>query len=246
MEENQVAQQTPESVTEDWEDAPLYPDDAAPDEHPETDTDADFEKLFANPDAETPSGETGTPSDADATPDKSGDKSGETAPADETPEPDYKALYEGMREKENAEKFRAVYNEQLALSGSPAVARMVAMNECGGKAYPLEDASDTPADASGKPDGDFRAALNEIQTLYPDAKEMPQSVMREYMGGKPLKEAYAAYRAGEDAKTIASLRAENAALKKGASNRAAAPVKGTNGDKTVIVDPFLTAFDAEW
>lgn len=164
-------------------------------------------------------------------------------PAPETPsepEPDYKALYEGEKERQNAQKYRAVYNEQMALTGNEAIARMIAQNECGGKDYPLEDA------APETPSTDFRAALAELQSLYPDAKEMPESVMKDFMGGKSLKDAYAAHRAKSDADTIAALKQEIAALKKAESNRVAAPVKGSTGAAPEKVDPLLAGFDKEW
>ena len=66
------------------------------------------------------------------------------------------------------------------------------------------------------------------------------------MGGKPLKDAYAAHRAKSDAETIAALRRENAALKKAESNRRAAPVKGVAGGRPENNDPFLEGFNDEW
>lgn len=202
-----------------WEDEPILPDET-PDTEPET-----------------PSGE------PDAEPKPEPEAESKSKPEPETPsepEPDYKALYEGEKERQNAEKYRAVYNEQLSLTGNEAVARMIARNECGGKDYPLEDA------APETPSTDFRAALTELQSLYPDVKEMPESVMKDFMGGKSLKDAYAAHRAKSDADTIAALKQEIAALKKAESNRAAAPVKGSAGAAPEKSDPFMTGFDKEW
>lgn len=206
-----------EQSNDTWEDEPLLPD-----ETPETETLSS--DAPAQPEPETES-EPATP---------------QAEPEPAQPEPDYKALYEGEKERQNAEKYRAVYNEQLSLSGNEAIARMIARNECGGKDYPLEDA------APETPSTDFRAALAELQSLYPDVKEMPESVMKEFMGGKPLKDAYAAHRAKSDADTITALRQEIAALKKDASNRAAAPVKGSTGAAPEKSDPFMTGFDSEW
>ena len=207
-----------EQSSDTWEDEPLLPDET--------------------PEAETPSGEP----DAESKPEPEAKSKSEPTPEtpQAEPEPDYKALYEGEKERQNAEKYRAVYNEQMALTGNEAVARMIARNECGGKEYPLEDA------APETPPTDFRAALTELQSLYPDAKEMPESVMKEFMGGKSLKDAYAAHRAKSDAETIAALRQEIAALKQDASNRAAAPVKGSTGAAPEKSDPFMAGFDSEW
>lgn len=221
-----------------WDDEPIIPDGIDADIF--GGASADLED--ANADKDAPSeGAGGKPSDGGA-PKADADKPPDAPPKDA--EPDYKALYEAQQERANADRYRAVYNEQMGLTGNEAIARMIARNECGGKDYPLEDAPETPS-ASGKPD-DFRAMLQEIQELYPDAKAMPEQVMRDYMGGKPLKDAYAAHRAKSDAERIAALERENAALKKAASNRAAAPVKATTGDAPEKSDPFLEAFNAEW
>ena len=225
------------------EDEPFASEDAAPDE-PETDAAA------SETDA-APSGETDAASTENADADSGGqtDEGKPDAPSEtpQVPEPDYKALYEAQQEKANADKYRAVYNEQLALTSNEAVARMIARSECGGKDYPLEDApeSGTPS-APERSGADFKAALAEIQSLFPDATEMPTSVMKDYAAGKPLSVAYAAYRSKQDAETIATLRRENEALKKSNSNRAAAPVKGANGAPPEKRDPFYDAFNDEW
>ena len=233
----------PESYEDDafaLEDEP-FAEDAAPDE---SEADAD-----ASGDADAPStdnADADSGGQTDAKPDKTPDAD---APSEtpETPEPDYKALYEGLQDKANADKYRAIYNEQLSISGNEAVARLIARNECGGKDYPLEDAPDAGTPSAQERSGtDFKAALAEIQSLYPDATEMPGDVMKAFADGTPLKDAYAAHRAKIDAETIATLRRENEALKKTASNRAAAPVKGVNGAPPEKRDPFYDAFNAEW
>lgn len=211
-----------EQVTSTWEEEPIL-----------------IEETPDAPDADTLS-ESETPAESEA-PGTVTETPGAEQVEQPEPEPDYKALYEGEQERRNAEKYRSVYQEQLGLTGNEAIARMIARNECGGKDYPLEDDS-TPE----TPPTDFHAALKELQSVYPDATEMPKDVMREFMNGKPLKDAYAAHRAKQDADTIASLRREVAALKKAADNRAAAPVKGTNGAAPEKSDPFLKGFDSEW
>ncbi|MBQ9493610.1 MAG: hypothetical protein IJR54_07760 [Oscillibacter sp.] len=205
-----------EKVMDTWGDEPLLPD--------------------GEPEPETPS----EPEPAEPETPPEGDTGPEPEPETPSgPEPDYKALYEGEQDRRNAEKYRKVYEEQLGLTGNETLARMIARNECGGKDYPLEDAPETPST-------DFRAALTDLRTLYPDATEMPESVMREFMGGKSLKDAYSAYRAAEDKKTITQLRQELDAMKKDVSNRAAAPVKGSNGAAPEQPDPFMKGFDSEW
>lgn len=215
-EQEKTLEPSPEGAFVWEEDAPILPD--------------------ATPEAEDSN--SGTEAESE-TPEAPSDSEPET-PVTE-PEPDYKALYEGEKERQNAEKYRAVYNEQMGMTGNEAIARMIARSECGGKDYPLEDAP-----APETPSTDFRAALTELQSLYPDATEMPENVMREFMSGKSLKDAYAAHRAVSDKQTIEQLWAEVAALKKGASNRAAAPVKGSNGSAPEKTDPFSAGFDAEW
>lgn len=215
-------------VMDTWEEEPLLPDEPEP-EPPNSDT-------------EPPSGDVAPDAPSETKPPSGNETDPETKPEPGTqPEPDYKALYEGTLDRQNADKYRQVYQEQLSLTGNEAIARMIAKNECGGKEYPLEDASGAP-DTSQT---DFRAALSEIQSLYPDATEMPQSVMQAFMDGKSLKDAYASYRANADKQTIETLRRENAALKQAASNRAAAPVKSVNSAPETS-DPFMKGFDSEW
>lgn len=238
--EEQKAVAAPEAVTEtesapeeaafDWDNDAILPDETEPAE-------------AAGPLGEKgPPGESGLPTDETPSEDVENEPSdGKEEPSESPQEPDYKALYEGLQDQKNAERFRQVYNEQLALTGNDALSRMIAANECGGKSYPLEEASEreTPGPS------DFRAALTEIQSLYPDAREMPQEVMNEYMSGRPLTESYAAYRAKQDGETIADLRRQVDALRKAASNRAAAPVTATTGQNAGAEDLYLKGFDSD-
>lgn len=245
-EQNVTAQAAPDEAAEAWEDDIIPVEDETPGE-PAADAPPVEEGAPSGQDAADggkPSGEADAPSEGAETPDEPDADAGKPS---ETAEPsqqelDYKALYEEQQEKANADKYRAVYNEQLGMTGNEAVARMVARNECGGKDYPLEDAPSAP----GQSQTDFRAALAEIQSLYPDAAEMPTEVMRAFADGQNLTAAYAAHRAKRDAETIATLRRENDALKKAASNRAAAPVKGVNSAPPEKEDPLIQAFREEW
>lgn len=152
-------------------------------------------------------------------------------PAPEKPpdELDYKALYQARLEQDNAEHYRQVYNEQLAATGSEALARMIAANECGGKSYPLDEPQEKSTEQAAAPT-DFRAELAALKAQYPDLKEMPEQVTRDYANGMTLKDAYTAWRTSETMKENAELKAEVEKLKQEAARRAAAPVKGTTGD----------------
>lgn len=220
-----------------WEDEPLLPDETPDADTPSEPGNADAPETTENPDTPSEPEKADIPEAGDTG--AQGPKGDAAENPEAPPEPDYKALYEGEQERRNAERYRQVYQEQLSLSGNEALARMVARNECGGKDYPLEDAPAAPST-------DFRDALKELQALYSDATEMPASVMKDFMGGKSLKESYAAHRAKQDAETIRNLQREIAVLKKNDANRAAAPVKGSNGAPPEQPDPFMTGFDKEW
>ena len=107
----------------------------------------------------------------------------------------------------------------------------MAASEAGGKVYPLEDTPElSAAPDAAPPSRDFREDLRDLQTAFPGVTEMPAEVMRAYMGGQSLREAYAAHRMKTDAATIAGLNAKIAALEQAAAARAAAPVRGTAAD----------------
>ena len=164
--------------------------------------------------------------------------------------------FDALKETENKRRFRQVYQEQLEAGMSEALAKLVAQNETGGKAYPLEDKEEpepvsTPAPAKEeKPAStrDFKAEVEQLKALYPDFKEVPDEVARAAAGGVPLLSAYLAYRDKQGEKTAAKLRKENEVLKQNAASAAKAPVRGVTGGGVTHkkTDPFIKGFDSEW
>ena len=162
--------------------------------------------------------------------------------------------FDALRETENKQKFRRVYQEQIDAGMTEAAARMVAQNEAGGKTYSLTDeeepSAETPA-AAPKEAGtvrDFRAEVEQLKALYPQRTEVPDEVAVAASKGVPLLSAYLAYRDKQSAKTAASLKKENRVLKQNAASAAKAPVRGVTGGGSVTVkkeDPFLSGFDAD-
>ena len=92
-------------------------------------------------------------------------------------------------------------------------------------------------------------AVRQLSSLYPGVTEIPQEVTERVKGGTDLLSAYASYRAGEDARTIAALREENRRLEKSLKNTVRAPVRGVSGGgqaqgpKDEFLDAFLREFN---
>ena len=162
--------------------------------------------------------------------------------------------FDAMKESENKQKYRRVYQEQIDAGMTDAAARMVAQNEAGGKTYALEDAAEPVSEepvAQAKesaPVRDFFAEVAQLRALYPDFKEIPDEVARAAAKGVPLLSAYLAYRDQQSAKTAASLKKENEVLKQNAASAAKAPVRGVTGGGNTApkkVDNFLKGFDSD-
>lgn len=148
--------------------------------------------------------------------------------------------FDAMKESENKQKYRRVYQEQIDAGMTDDVALMVAQKKAGGKTYALEDAAE--------PVSDFRAELAQLRDLYPDFKEIPDEVAIATAKGIPLLNAYQAYRDQQSAKTAASLKRENEVLKQNAASAAKAPVRGVTGGGNTApkkVDNFLKGFDSD-
>lgn len=171
------------------------------------------------------------------------------------------AAFDAMRENQQKQKYRQVYQDQIFAGMTEAAARMVAANECGGKSYPLEDEAETPAVAPaptpttvGEPKNfvparDLNAEVHQLKALYPDFQEMPNAVAKEVAAGKPLLNAYIAYREKQAQQAADSLKKENAILKQNAASAAKAPVKGVTGSGATGVkadDDFLRGFNEDY
>ena len=167
--------------------------------------------------------------------------------------------FDAMKDKENKQVYRDVYNEQIEAGMTEHVAKLVA-REAAGKAYSLTDEeeqaapiSEAPAVASAPAVApapavrNFASEVEQLKALYPDIKEIPDEVAKAASKGVPVLTAFLAYRDQQSAKTAAALRAENKVLKQNAASAAKAPVKGVTGGGTVSAKKtsiFEEAFDA--
>lgn len=159
-------------------------------------------------------------------------------------------------ERDNRKRFREVYQEQLEAGMTEAAAKMIAQNEVGGTAYPLEDeaepAAEPPAPEAKEaaPVRNFVEEIRQLRALYPDLKQLPDEVVRAAsQAGVSLLDAYHAYRDKQSAKTAASIEKENRILKQNAASAAKAPVKGVSGGGVAPKksDPFVSGFDStDW
>lgn len=161
------------------------------------------------------------------------------------------AAFDAMKDDQMKAKYREIYNEQIDAGMTEAAARMVAANECGGKAYPLEDPAPETVEeqpqATAAPARDTIAELAQLKALYPDFSEVPDEVARAYANGANLLTAYVAYREQQTSKTAASLKKENQVLKQNAASAAKAPVKGVTGGGATDTKPkndLLAGFDS--
>lgn len=172
--------------------------------------------------------------------------------------------FDAMKESENKQTYRRVYQEQVDAGMTEAAARMIAQNEVGGKTYALTDEEEAQAAAvpetpaatapAAQTSGsrDFAAELGQLNTLLglmgqPKMEKMPEEVAVAAAQGIPLPMAYMAYQQKQSAKTAASLQKENKVLKQNAASAARAPVKGvTGGDSSPekAKSIYEKAFDA--
>lgn len=151
--------------------------------------------------------------------------------------------FDAMKDRENQQRFREIYQEQLDAGMTEHVAKLVA-REAAGKTYSLTDDEETPAEAPVAPAApaaeaqkapaarDFAYEIEQLKALYPDIKEIPDEVAKAASKGIPVLTAFLAYRDKQSAKTAAALRAENNVLKQNAASAAKAPVRGVTGGGT--------------
>lgn len=174
--------------------------------------------------------------------------------------------WDAMQEQKTKAKFKEVYQEQIDAGLTPAAARLVAQNECGGKTYeigddgqiveetPEEDKStNTSASTEEAPVGhtrDLAAQIDQVKAIFGDFTEMPEEVANAVAHGADLLTAYSAYRVREGQKAAASLKKENEVLKQNAASAAKAPVRGVTGGgatKQKKESDFLKGFNSdEW
>ena len=172
--------------------------------------------------------------------------------------------WDAMQEQKSKAKYKEVYQEQIDAGLTPAAAKLVAKNECGGKSYEIgEDGeivddtqsaaktSEAPASAETAPADrtrDLAAQIDQVKAIFGDFTEMPEEVTRAVAHGADLLTAYSAYRVREGQKAAASLKKENEVLKQNAASAAKAPVRGVTGGgatKQKKESDFLKGFNSE-
>lgn len=163
--------------------------------------------------------------------------------------------FDAMKDDQQKEKYRKVYNDEILAGMTDAAAKMVAAHSVGGKEYSLEDEEESPAPETEptptkSPAGDdFKAQLKQLQTLDPEVRDVPQEVLDAYMAGGNLVAAYAMYKLGQSKKAAAKVEKENQVLRQNAASAARSPVKGVAnsgaGKKEKTDDPFLKGLLAE-
>lgn len=160
--------------------------------------------------------------------------------------------FDALKDKENKQMYRDVYQQQVDAGMTEYVAKLVA-REAAGKAYSLTDDEEKEAREEVSdlvvtaPTRNFASEVEQLKALYPDIKEIPDEVAKAASKGVPVLTAFLAYRDKQSAKTAAALRAENNVLKQNAASAAKAPVRGVTGGGTTSAkktDPFESAFDS--
>lgn len=170
--------------------------------------------------------------------------------------------WDQMQEQKTRAKYKATYQEQIDAGLTPAAARLVAQNECGGKSYEIgEDGEIVDPDPESKPEEttekppaaapstqDLAAQIEQVKAIFGDFAEVPEEVARAVSRGADLFTAYTAYRLKESSKAAASLKKENEVLKQNAASAARAPVRGVSGGgdtKQKRESDFLKGFNSE-
>lgn len=169
--------------------------------------------------------------------------------------------WDAMQEQRTKAKFKEIYQEQIDAGLTPAAARMVAQNECGGQSFEIgEDGeivepagSDTQVQDSQNPDHsvgtkDLAAQIQQVKEIFGDFTEVPEEVANAVARGADLFTAYTAYRLRESNKAAASLKKENEVLKQNAASAARAPVRGVTGGGATNQkkeSDFLKGFNSE-
>jgi len=163
--------------------------------------------------------------------------------------------FDQLKEAENKRTYRQVYQQQIDDGQTEAVAKLIAKDAVGGKAYALTDEEEAkaaqteqpPAAQAAAPVRDFKAEVDQLRALYPDFKEVPDTVAKAVANGVPLLTAYLAYRDQQHSAHTAKLQKENRVLKQNAAAAARAPVKGVTGGDTSAPkekDIFELGFEA--
>lgn len=164
------------------------------------------------------------------------------------------AAFDAMREQQQKQRYRQIYQDQIYAGMTEDAAHMVATHKCG-KSYPLTDQPEAPAaqpvqapaqPQPAAPARNIQAEVDQVKAIYRDFDGIPHELVKEIAEGKSVLAAYAGYRERQSAKAAADLKKENAVLKQNAAAAARAPVKGVTGNGatgTKPADPFMQGFN---
>ena len=112
-----------------------------------------------------------------------------------------------------------------------------------------EQAAEAIPDPDPDPVRDFVKEVQQLKALYPDFREMPDTVARAVADGANLLTAYVAYREQQTRQAAEMLEKENAVLRQNAAAAAKAPVRGVTGGGAADTKPrnnLLVGFDEDW
>lgn len=158
------------------------------------------------------------------------------------------AAFDASKAKADKDRYQQIVEEEIGNGMSDRMAHIAAKAEVGAD-YSGEDDTNGNDDDNGSTatttgrGRDFRAEIAEVREVYPDMKNIPDSVVQSAATtGHSLLREYAAYRQSEASKAAANLRKENKTLRQNADNAARSPVRGTTGSgKVKEVDPDVAA-----
>lgn len=166
--------------------------------------------------------------------------------------------FDALKDAEDRRTFLNVYQEQIDAGMTETVARLVAKDATGGKTYEVTDGQivETPEPVAQPAQAnprtaftrDLRSEVEQLRLLYPDIKEMPDTVAKDVAKGVPLMDAYQKYQIEQSNKAAETLKKENKILRQNAANVQRAPVRGVTGGGAAPQksDPFTAGFDAGW
>lgn len=160
--------------------------------------------------------------------------------------------YDDLRERQDKEKYRTVYQDQIDKGMTEELAKLAASNSIGGKEYDLTDEEEPQKTTVPQSTLDLRNEIESIYTLFPSerGKQVPDEVATAMSNGESLTKAYLKYMGAKDQAAVKSLKKENEVLKQNAASAAKAPIKGVTGGGptgTKKEDPFLKGFqDTSW
>ena len=171
--------------------------------------------------------------------------------------------FDAIKEKEQKQKYRDIYNEEINAGMTQRSARQTAIAEVG-KEYSLTDEEDvalgeeTPTASNetpstpAAPSRDFMAEYAQVKTLFNIDTIPDEVILNADRANVSLLQSMLAYRQKQEVakheKTAADAIRENRILKQNAASAARAPVKGVTGGGTVSgteKSSFEKGFDSD-